>query len=360
MRKINKTLLICLVLLVGLGLIVVAGCSDTSDRDQKPSENKGSEKVKDDKIVMRYSHGTSPTLEDPHHWSAVKFKELVEEYSDGRIEVEIYPAGQLGSEERGFQDVQNRVIQATSITSNNTASFSKSIGTFDLPYLFKSYEEIYKTIDTLWDDLDNALIEESGNRSIIWFAQGFRNPINSKRPVETIDDIQGLKIRVPPNPIMVGTYGAWGAQPTPVAWDETFSALQQGVVDGTCHPYSIILSVKLFEVTDYITALHYKPAIYHVVVNERWFQGLPLDLQDAVLKAGKETSVQSREVFEKLEDEALRVLIEEKGMKFSGVPKDEIVWMEKAMTIWPEFYNEIGGTELLGKIMDVVGRELPK
>ena len=149
------------------------------------------------KVTIRYTHGSGATPDDAHQWTALKFKELVEKYSNGKVEVQIFPAGQLGSEQRGFQDVQNGVVQATSLAVNNATMFTPATGLFDLPYIFKSRDEAYKVFDGLWADMDKKMIEQGGVRAIIWFEQGFRVLTNSKREVKTLADLKGLKIRVP-------------------------------------------------------------------------------------------------------------------------------------------------------------------
>lgn len=343
MRK--KIVLISVAVLLTLSL-VVTGCG-----------NKPATSGADQKVVIKYTHGLPES--DPHHWTALKFKELVEKYSNGKVEVKIFPAGQLGSEQRGFQDVQNNVVQATSLAINNAVGYSPSMGMYDLPYLFKNREEVYKVLDGTSKDASDKMIKESGNRPIIWFEQGFRVLSNSKKEVKQMSDLKGLKIRVPQNPLMLGAFKSWGASPTPISWDETFNALQQGVVDGQENPYSIINSSKFYEVQKYITDIHYKIWIGAVVVNDKWFLGLPADVQEAILKAGKEAAMAERDYIVDVEKKAMENL-KAKGMVFAGTPVDEDVWMKNAMAIWPDYYDKIGGTELLEKAMKILGRELPK
>ncbi len=338
------------VLFIGLiSILLVVGCS---------GEATGGENGLKETITIKYTHGVGATLDDPHQWTAVKFKELVEEYTDGAVNVEIFPAGQLGSEQRGFQDVQNGIVEATSLAVNNATAFAPSLGMFDLPYIFQSRNDFYKVVDQLWDKINDQMIEESGNRAIIWFDQGFRVITNSERPINNMNDLKGLKIRVPQNPMMLESFNAWGAQPTPISWDETFSALQQGVVDGQENPYSVIYSSKFQEVQEYVTDIHYKMWIGPVVVNEQWLQNLPEEIKEAIIRAGQEASLAVREFIIEKEQETLERLIDA-GMQYNGAPADEEDWVEAAMALWPQFYDRIGGTDLLIEVMDVLGRELP-
>lgn len=225
-------------------------------------------------------------VEEPHHTAALDFKKYVEEKTKGRVEVQIYPASQLGGEERAFQDVQQGVIQIASLASNNAAVFAPSLYVIDLPYLFRTNQEGWAILDKYWDELNAKTIKESGNRIIGWLDLGYRHVCNSKRPIRTIEDLKGLKIRVPNNPVMINTFRAWGCEPTPLAWDETFNALQQKVVDGQENSYVVFASNKFEEVQKYMTELRYKLQIIVMVVNDTWLKKQPADIQQAILEGG--------------------------------------------------------------------------
>ena len=343
----RKLILGCLCLILGLALVTTA-CGGNQEAAETPAGG--------GTVTMMYTHGLG--LDDPHHWVALRFQELVYEYSDGRVLVQIFPADQLGSEQRGFQDVQEGVVQATSLAINNASVFSPSLGFLDLPYIFLSRQEFYYVIDEMWDVLNERMIEESGNKAIIWFEQGFRNITNSVRPIETIDDLRGLRIRVPPNPMMLGAFEAWGSNATPMAWGEVFNALQYGIIDGQENPHGVNNSMSFYEVQRYITEISYKMWIGPVVVNNQWFLGQDEDVQDAILRAGRRASIEVRDVITELEQAALDNLLAN-GMINSGPPRDEYLWVELAMAIWPDFYDTIAGTEMLEKALELLGRELP-
>ncbi len=313
-----------------------------------------------DKIIIRFSHSNTPTPMDPYHALAMKMKEKIEAaVGKDRIEVQEYPAGQLGSEERSFQDVQQGILQMTVLAVNNVSIFAPALGAFDLPYIFKDVQEFDKCVDENWDLINKVLAEESGNIAVAWHSQGFRFITNSKQPINVIGDLVNVKIRTPNNPIMIGVYRAWGTQPVPLAWDETFNAVQQKVVDGQDNPLVSIATNRFYEVQKYITEPHYKLWTGPVVVNVDWLHSLPPDVQKAIIKAGRETTLEMRDMLAKQEAEA-RAFLKEKGMIFCGVPKDEDVWMQRAMHIWPQFYPQIKNLELASAFMKTLGRELPR
>ena len=312
-----------------------------------------------DKVIMRYSHSSAAMVMEPHHAAALDFKKYVEEATQGKVDVQIYPASQLGGEQRSFQDIQNGVVQIASLAVNNVTVFSPSLGVFDLPYMYSSYDECYKVIDDNWDAINERMIKESGNMAVGWLVQGFRVLSNSKHPVRTIGDLKGLKIRVPNNPIMVATFRAWGCEPTPMAWDETFNALQQNVVDGQENPYPVFASNKFEEVQKYITEIHYKPWIGPIVINHSWFEKQTPEVQKAILEGGRVATKHNREIIAQMKEE-LKKQIKAAGVEILDQPDDEPVWIEKAQAIWPEFYDKIGDITLLDSMMKTLGRTRPQ
>lgn len=310
------------------------------------------------KIIMRYSHSSAAMVEEPHHTAALDFKKYVEEKTKGRVEVQIYPASQLGGEERAFQDVQQGVIQIASLASNNAAVFAPSLYVIDLPYLFRTNQEGWAILDKYWDELNAKTIKESGNRIIGWLDLGYRHVCNSKRPIRTIEDLKGLKIRVPNNPVMINTFRAWGCEPTPLAWDETFNALQQKVVDGQENSYVVFASNKFEEVQKYMTELRYKLQIIVMVVNDTWLKKQPADIQQAILEGGRLATKHNREMIMAMEAR-LKPAMKKAGVEILDKPEDENVWEEKAMALWPDLYPKIGNLDLLDKMMADMHRKRP-
>ena len=310
------------------------------------------------KIILRYSHSSAAMVEEPHHVAALDFKKFVEERTKGKVEVQIYPASQLGGEERAFQDVQQGVIQIASLASNNAAVFAPSLYVIDLPYLFTTNEEGWKTLDKYWDEFNKRTIQESGNRIIGWLDLGYRHICNSKRPVRVLSDLQGLKIRVPNNPVMIDTFRAWGCEPTPLAWDETFNALQQKVVDGQENSYVVFASNKFEEVQKYMTELRYKLQIIVMVVNDAWLNRQPADVREAILEAGRFATTHNRQKIMEWES-ILKPAMQKAGVEILDRPDDEALWQKKAMELWPSLYPKIGTLDLLDAMMADMNRTRP-
>ena len=313
-----------------------------------------------DKIVIRFAHSNTPSDMDPYHALVTKMNDkLVKKLGADRIEIQEFPAGQIGSEERSFQDVQQGILQMTVLAVNNASIFAPSLGAFDLPYIFKSVKEFDDCVDQNWDLINKRMEAESGTIAIAWHSQGFRFITNSKQPVAKLADLAPVKIRTPNNPIMIATFRAWGGEPAPMAWDETFNALQQKVVDGQENPYPVFASNKFEEVQKYITEIHYKVWIGPIVVNAAWFKKQPADVQKAILEGGRLATENNRKMIAEMETDLVKVL-KDKGVEILAKPEDEPVWQEKAMGVWPQFYDKIGDISLLDTMMKSLGRTRPQ
>ena len=313
-----------------------------------------------DKIVIRFAHSNTPSDMDPYHALVNKMRnKLAQKLGPDRIDLQEFPAGQIGSEERSFQDVQQGILQMTVLAVNNASIFAPSLGAFDLPYIFKTVEEFDKCIDEHWDLINRRMEAESGTVAIAWHSQGFRFITNSKQPITTLKDLASVKIRTPNNPIMIGVYRAWGTSPVPMAMDETFNALQQKVIDGQDNPLVSIATNRFYEVQTYLTEPHYKLWVGPVVANVDWLRSLPEDVQKAIIEAGRETTIEMRDLL-KTQEAAARKFLQEKKMVFCGVPADEDEWMKRAMSIWPQFYPQIKNLELTEAFMKTLGRTLPR
>lgn len=305
--------------------------------------------------TIKLGHSNQPTMDSIFHQVSLKLQELLEEYSDGRIEVEIYPASQLGSEEQQVQSTQLGTQQIVVVGMNNLNPSIPQLGYFTLPYIFESTEEGRRVIDNMWDQNNEWATETAGLRLLSVMDAGFREITNSKKPVRTLADLQDIRMRVPQNPIQIATYKAWGVNPIVVAWSETFNALQQGVVDAQDNPYTVFVSERFDEVQKYVTEVSYIFQTSAIVMSEEYFQSLPADLQEVVVRAGKETMEFERD----LSDNSLekdKQTLRDRGMVLLGPPTDKQEWVKRARTIWPDFYSMIGagdaarGKEILATV----------
>jgi len=286
-----------------------------------------------------------------------KFSQLFNEKTDGKHKVSMFPNGQLGSEQDTINDASMGTLDFSTLAINNLTPFSPSVGVLTLPYVILGLDDAVKlTRGDVGKELIENTIRDSGVRIVAWAYSGFRVLTNSKKPVSTVEDLKGLIIRVPKNEIMIACYQAWGSNPTPMAWSETFTALQQKVVDGQDNPFITVSAMKFYEVQKYVTTIRYIFSLEPLVISESVFQGLKPELQTAVLEAGQEATLFS-EQYLKDSEEAIMKDLQAKGMVITAPADDEKEWIEKATTtVWPKYYDSIGGKEKLDHVLNVLGR----
>ncbi|WP_345793937.1 TRAP transporter substrate-binding protein [Thauera sp. JM12B12] len=285
------------------------------------------------------------------------FAKAFSEKTGGKHKVDLFPNGQLGDEQDTVNNASMGLLDFSILAINNVTPFSPTVGVLTLPYVIQSAEDAKKlTQGEIGKELTENTIRDAGVRIVGWAYSGFRVLTNSKKPVTTLDDLKGLVIRVPKNEIMIATYQAWGVNPTPMSWAETFTALQQRVVDGQDNPYITVSAMKFNEVQKYITNIRYIFSLEPLIISEQVFQAQKPDVQKAILEAGREASEHSYKYLLETE-EKIRAELTAKGMEISDPANGEKEWIEKATTtVWPKFYKSIGGKDKLDAALKSLGR----
>lgn len=287
-----------------------------------------------------------------------KFAELMKQKTNGKVKIELFPNGQLGNEQDTVNDAAMGLVDFSIVAINNVTPFSPTVGLLTMPYLIQSADEAKQlTMGPVGEELVENTIRDAGVRIVGWAYSGFRVLTNSKKPVASPDDLKGLVIRVPRNEIMIASYQAWGVNPTPMAWSETFTGLQQGVVDGQDNPYITVYAMKFNEVQKYVTNIRYIFSLEPLIISESVFQQQSPGMQKIILEAGKEATDHSFTYLENTESK-IRKELEDKGMVFTDPTNGEKEWIEKVTTsVWPKFYSSIGGKEKLDRVLTLLGRQ---
>lgn len=287
-----------------------------------------------------------------------KFAQEVAERTDGKVTINLFPNGQLGSEQDTINNASMGMLDLSILAINNITPFSPTVGVLTLPYVIHNAEEAkLLTQGEVGQELAENTIRDAGVRILGWAYSGCRRLSNSVRPVASPKDLEGLVIRVPKNEIMISSYQAWGVNPSPLAWSETFTALQQGVVHGQDNPYFTIDAMKFYEVQNHITDSCYVFSLEPLVMGEGAFQSLDADMQATVIEAGKAATEHSYNYLNEQEEGIKKRLVEEHGMTITQPANDEKEWIEQASSIWPKFYKSIGGKDKLDEVLAALGRE---
>jgi tripartite ATP-independent transporter DctP family solute receptor len=290
-----------------------------------------------------------------------RFKEIVEKESGGAITVKVYLGGTMGDEAANVKQIRNAELHIATLFTGNLTPSAPTANVLCLPYLFTNLDEAYAVLSD--DDFRTALAEqvtkESGTRPLGWMIGGWRSITNSKKPIHTLEDLQGLKIRVSPTAMQLAAFRAWGIEPHPMAWSEVFNALQQGVVDGQENMYVTNRDNKFWEVQKYMTEIHYMLWIGAVIVSDGWYRKLDADTRALVDKAVETAQKEEWAAAEKEQLDSKKLSLEN-GMEITIIdPKEEERWKEKARGVWKDFLNTPAMKSLSDKALAIIAA-LPK
>lgn len=278
----------------------------------------GSAEPAEETFTLRFGHLANE--QNPWHLAAMRFKEIVETESDGRITVDVFPNEQLGNEMDTVTGIQAGTAHMT-ITGESLSNFAPYAALLGVPYAIRDIEHLDAIADgPIGSRIEQQIIDEVGLRPIAYFARGPRN-LTSNRPIRHPDDLNNMVLRVPNVPVFVSVWRALGANPTPMAFSEVFTSLQQGTIDGQENPYSLIRSASFYEVQDYVNLTEHVRGWIYVVIGEEAFQSMPEDLQQIVLDAGEQMQAFERELF-MAEETALEQELQDLGMTLVEVDKE--------------------------------------
>lgn len=285
------------------------------------------------------------------------FKKYVEEKSNGAIEVQLFFSGALGDETETIHNVRRGTLDLSCVGIANIVPFVKKLGVLTLPYLFESIDEVVAgTNGAAHDLLNEYAVKEGGFRMMTWTYTDFRYISNSKRPITKLADINGLKFRVPQSAVLLAAYKSWNANPVPISWAETFTSLQQGVVDGQCYGYIGFRAMKFHEAKQkYITEVHYTYQLQPLIMSERVYKKLSPELQKVVVDGGK-AAQQAVLDFQTTEANNAKNELIKAGVQVS-VLEDEAEWKKAAVsTVWPQMADFVGGADAINAYLKSFGK----
>ncbi len=285
-----------------------------------------------------------------------KFKEILEKESGGKIKIATFYGGSTGDEQANVKQLRTQELHGTVVACGNLTPFSPRASLFVMPYLFPTLEDAYKLFGNaeFMKKQADVIAKQSGARPLAWFVGGYRVLTNSKREIKNIEDLQGLKIRVPAVEVQLDAFRSWGVEPHPLAWTETFNGLQQGVVDGQENPHGVNRDQKFWEVQKYVSDLHYMLWVGPLLVSDRWYQKLDPATKALVDKAAAEAQAYEWKWSEADQEKALQQCLDN-GMILTELA-DEKVWAEKARGIWPKFAEKLGGQAVLDEATSIMSK----
>lgn len=290
-----------------------------------------------DTRVLRLGHPEAPT--HPHQVAAEKFKELVEAGSNGALTVEIYGQNQLGGQKEIVQGLRTGSLELGIASAGFLASNFPRTQLLDLPFLFSDPAVAAKLLDGEVGAALNADLEAAGIKGLGWGWGGYRNLETVSTPVRTPADLAGLRIRIQDSPLFASMFKAADAIPVPVAWAETYTALQQGLIDGLEVPLVSINANKMYEVTKYVSLTQHSYNSQPIMMSLQVFQSLTPEQQALVIDAGQQAAQAMRDVVAERETKT-RDDLRAAGMEFVEV--DLAAFQAVMAPVYEEFRPVVG------------------
>ncbi len=332
----KKLLLLSLVLV--LALSALTACST------------GGSEAEVEKVVIKFSHDLLEGT--PQDVGAQEFKRLVEEKSGGTIEVQIFPAGQLGDDVEIAEMLQTNTVQAALVPTAKLSGFTSTVQIFDLPFLFPTPEIAYQVFDSEITDEVFAPLLEVGMVGISVWESGFKQFTNNVL-IDEPSDFDGLKIRVMNSPLLIEQYKVVGANPVAIAFPEVYNALQQGVADGQENPLVSITNMKFYEVQDYMTISNHGYLGYAFLLSKDLWDGFDADTQEMIRAAAIEAAGVERAETARQESGFLET-IAASGTQIIELTDAQRAAFEEAMMPVHENFADAIGRDLLQKTYDMI------
>lgn len=316
--------------IVVMGMLLAAGCGNK----EAPAEN-----AQEEKIIIKAAHST--TTDYPYQIGLEKFAESVKEKTNGQVEVQIFPNGQLGSNEREVvESLQLGTVNMTVVNGAVITNFVPKADVFNLPFIFKNTQHLYKTVDGEAGDIVAKELEAKGVKVLAWWSAPERSIFNSKKPIEKLEDLKGLKIRVTQNPVSIATFNALGALATPMAYGEVYSGMQQRAIDGAENDPLSYDTMKFYEVAKYYSITNHFMVACPFIIDLKYFNGLPQEIQQAISEAAVIGRDEMRTYTEKRVEETLKAL-QEKGAIVNKI-EDLSPFRKAVEPVYQEFESKIG------------------
>lgn len=329
---------------LALSALVLGACGDEAEVTEAGVET-GEVKTIRAGIGLNEDH--------PQYLALLEFKEIVEEETDGEIIVETYHSSQLGDDRTMTEALQLGSQEVTIPSTAPLANFVPEFSVFDFPFLFPNEAVADEVLDGEVGQEFLAKLEDQDLVGLAYWENGFRDVTNSVRPIATAADFEGLKLRTMENQLHLDAFKALGANPTPMAFGELFTALQQGTVDGQENPIPTIYLQKFYEVQDHVSNTHHIYSPFVFLMSESFYSGLTEEQQVIVREAAVEAGQLNRELNRASNEEYLAEL-QEAGMTYTEVtPEARQEMIEIVQPVIDEYAEQIG-TETVQEVYDAI------
>lgn len=300
--------------------------------------------------TMRLSHNAAAG--NPKDLASERFADLVQEKTEGRINVQAGGAAVFGDDVESLTQMRLGTLDLSANSQGPTSTIVPEFGVLGLPFLFSELETAWEVLDgEVGETLDQAA-QEHGLKVLAFWDNGIRHVSNNVRPIHEPADLEGIRLRTPPDPVTIDIFEALGANPAPLAFSELYIALQQGVMDGQENPLMNIWSSNLHEVQRYISLTAHKYESTPLLISKIVWDGLSEEDQEAMLEAAREAQAYNRELVAASDDE-LRGELEDYGIEFNEV--DHQPFIEQTQVVWEEWEQEF--PDLVAQVRAAAGHD---
>ncbi len=327
--------------LVAAGLVLVPGKGRTADTSVDITY------IKPVKHKLRLAHGLP--VDSLYDRGCQRFAELVNIYTGGEIEVHIFPLAELGTEQETTKMVRLGRLDLSLQAVNNTTMWYRPMDIYIMPFIFRDRTHAEHVLfGPVGQKMEKEYIEASDMRIVSWFEWGDRSIFNKIRPINKPEDLKGIRIRVPKNPVMIDTYNTLGAIAVAIDWGHLYDALKEDLADGLEGPPPGMVDMKFYDFLTYYSYINVFYGLADMVMNEALFQSLSPENQEAILKAGKEAGKHQRWLSARSHLLGLQKL-SQLGVKLNKV-EDKQAFVDKVKPVW-EKYKEIFGQALFDAVI---------
>jgi tripartite ATP-independent transporter DctP family solute receptor len=275
-----------------------------------------------------------------------KFAELVAAKSGGKMKVNLFPGGVLGNDQANVSAVQGGTLEMVSLNSGILASQAKEFGVYDFPFMFANAKEADAVVDGPFGKMMHDKLEAKGIIGLAYWELGFRNITNSRRPINKVEDIAGLKLRVIPNAINVDWVKALGANPTPLAFPEVYAALDQKAIDGQENPVAVINANKFYEVQKYLVISNHQYNPQSVIFSKKVWDTLSAAQHKILRDSAVEATRAQRQASRDAAGGHLESL-KKHGMQVTELSQAELAKFQAAMKPVIAKHSEVVGADVV-------------
>lgn len=292
-------------------------------------------------IVVKFSHVVAEAT--PKGQGALKFKEEAEKLLPGKVEVQVFPSSQLFGDAKEMEAVLLGDVQFIAPSLSKFDRYTKQLQVFDLPFLFSDIQAVDRFQQGAEGQALLDSMKKKGLKGLAYWHNGMKQLSSNKEKLARPEDVKGLKYRIQASDVLEAQFRALNANPQKMSFSEVYQALQTGVVDGQENTWSNIYSQKFYEVQKTIAQTNHGVIDYMVITNSGWWDKLPADVREGLMKAMDVATKHANKLAEDLNERDRQRIVEANKAKIYELTKDDVaVWRQAMQPVWNKFEKDIG------------------